>query len=234
MKHLFSVLLALSVMLQSCSDKYSISGTSSQNMLDGKVAYIKQMGDSCFVAIDSCKVVHGQFRMSGILDSIMCVSLFMGNDHCIPIVLEHGDISIRFVNSSITIGGTPLNNALYSFLTTRDSLFLQLAELPERESSMILEGYDIDYIEQTMIRKTQEFHRAIDRLETKFITNNFNNVLGVTWFMHLCNDAHRQYGYPTTTPQIDEIYGLAPEHFRCDPQIDSYMQRVNSTVFIDE
>ncbi len=234
MKHLFALLLIFITALSSCSDKYSIKGSSSQNMLDGKIAYIKQKGDSCYISLDSCKVVHGEFRMSGILDSIMCVSLFMGNDHCIPIVLEHGDISIKFVNSSITIGGTPLNNALYSFLSSRDSLFMQLAELPDRESDMILAGYALEDIEQTMLRSAQELHRAVDKLETRFITNNFNNVLGVTWFLQLCNNAHRQYGYPTTTPQIDEIYGLAPEHFRNDPQVEYYMQKVNDNIFIKE
>ncbi len=234
MKHLFALLLTITTVLSSCSDKYSIQGTSSQNMFDGKIAYIKHLADSCFIPLDSCKVVHGKFSMSGILDSIMCVSLFMGNDHCIPVVLEHGDINISFVNSTIKIEGTPLNNALYNFLTSRDSIFLQLAELPERESTMILEGYELDYIEQTMVRSAQEYRRAIDKLETTFITRNFDNVLGVTWFLQLCNDAQRQYGYPTTTPQIDEIYSLAPEFFRSNPQIDSYMQRVNEAIFTNE
>ncbi len=224
MKHLFSVFLLANI-LSACNDRYSIEGTSSQNMLDGQIAYIKHLGDSGFVSIDSCKVVHGQFSMSGILDSVMCVSLFMGNDNCIPVVLEHGNINISFVNSSIRVEGTPLNNALYSFLTTRDSLFMQLAELPARESSMILDGHDINEVEHTLMRSAQELYRAIDKLETNFITTNYDNVLGVTWFMQLCEDAHKRYGYPTTTPQIDEIYGLAPAYFRSEPKIYNYMQQ---------
>lgn len=233
-KHLLSLLFVLAGLMVSCSDKYSIQGTSSQNVLDGKIAYIKHMQDSTFVSIDSCKVVHGQFKMSGILDSIMCVSLFMGEDNCIPVVLEHGDITISFVNSSVKIEGTPLNNTLYTFLSTRDSLFMQLADLPYRESSMILEGHELTEIHRVLAQSEQELRRAIDKLETSFVKDNFDNVLGVTWFMQLCNDAHLHYGYPTTTPQIEEIYGIAPEDFRSHPNIVEYMKLVDKAMMPEE
>jgi hypothetical protein len=233
-KHLLSLLLVPALFATSCADKYSIEGTSSQNVLDGKIAYIKHMQDSTFVSIDSCKVVHGQFRMSGILDSIMCVSLFMGNDNCIPVVLEHGDITISFANSSVKIEGTPLNNSLYSFLSTRDSLFMQLADLPYRESNMILEGYELLEINRVLAQSEQELRRAIDKLETGFIKDNFDNVLGVTWFLQLCNDAFMHYGYPTTTPQIEEIYGSAPEEFKGHPRIVEYMKLVDEAMMHEE
>ena len=56
------------VLLASCSEKYTIAGSSSQSSLDGKMAYIKLMEDNVYVPIDSCEVIHGQFiieRSSG-------------------------------------------------------------------------------------------------------------------------------------------------------------------------
>lgn len=221
------LLFLMLLVFVSCADKYSITGTFTQCMFDGKMAYIKQLEDNVMKPVDSCEIVHGEFVMSGALDSVRCVSLFMGESNCIPIVLERGDINVSFANSSIKIGGTPLNDKLYEFLTLRDSLTMLLAELPHKESSMILEGYDHRDIIMQLGQKENEYRKAIDKLETNFIVDNYDNVLGVTWFLELCYGAYNQYGYATTTPQIDEIYSRAPESFRANTDIKAYMKLVD-------
>ena len=127
-------------MVISCSDKYNIAGNTSQSVLNGKMAYLKEFDDEALKAIDSCEVVHGKFNMTGILDSVRCVSFYMDNENVIPVVLEQGDINIDIVNARIRISGTPLNDSLYTFLNKRDSLVLILNDLPHRESLMILVG----------------------------------------------------------------------------------------------
>lgn len=226
MKKILLSLLPLPI-LMSCAEKYSITGTFTQCMFDGKMAYIKQLEDNVMKPIDSCEVIHGEFSMSGVLDSVRCVSLFMGEANCIPVVLERGDINISFVNSSIKIEGTPLNDKLYEFLTLRDSLTMLLAELPNKESNMILEGYDHGDIIMQLGQEENEYRRALDKLETNFIVDNYDNVLGVTWFMELCYGAYNRFGYATTTPQIDEIYSRAPENFRSNPEVSAYMKLVD-------
>ena len=165
--------------------------------------------------------------MTGILDSVRCVSFYMDNENVIPVVLEQGDINIDIVNARIRISGTPLNDSLYTFLNKRDSLVLILNDLPHRESLMILEGYSEDQSIDEINGKANALAMQLDRLETDFITRNFDNVLGVTFFMQLCNDAYKHYGYPTTTPQIDEIYGRAPQTFRDHPSVARYIRLVN-------
>ena len=86
-------------MVISCSDKYNIAGNTSQSVLNGKMAYLKEFDDEALKAIDSCEVVHGKFNMTGILDSVRCVSFYMDNENVIPVVLEQGDINIDIVNA---------------------------------------------------------------------------------------------------------------------------------------
>lgn len=217
------VLAATVALVVACSAQYSVVGRSTQSVLDGRMAYIRPTG-STTAAIDSCEVLHGKFAMSGRLDSAQVVQLFLGADVSVPIVLEEGEVSIDIGNASIVISGTPLNDRLYAFLTTRDSLSLLRAELPRVESSMILEGYDEDYILEYLGNEEMKYVRAIDQVETEFIKDNYDNILGITWFLQLCSQAYRTFGYPTTTPQIDELYLQAPETFRSHPDVVAYMK----------
>ena len=128
----------------SCAEKYVIEGTTSQYFQDGTVAYIKQFEigsrDIDFRAIDSCEVLHGKFDMTGALDSVMMVRLYMGTDN-FPMVLEPGRVTISIADNIVKIEGTELNERLYAFLTQRDSLKIMYDDLPKRESKMYLDGY---------------------------------------------------------------------------------------------
>ena len=193
------------------------------SVFDGKMVYISNLIDGKDTSLDSCEIIHGQFTMSGALDSVMCVSLDMGDFH-LPIVLESGEIRVTSENQTVKVEGTELNEVLYTFLASRDSLIMILADLPRRESAMILEGYDHDYIMHTLGEAEADVRLAMDKLETSFIIDNFENVLGVSWFMELCNETYQRMGYPNTTPQIDEIYSRAPESFRNNVNVKNYMK----------
>ena len=226
MNRLYGCVLSVVVLLAmiSCAEQYSVVGSSSESLLDGRMAYIKTIDNNSYQTLDSCEVLHGNFHMAGPLDSVRFVTLFMGDDSFIPFVLEEGDVKIEIQNSQIRIGGTPLNERLYVFFTSRDSLAMLRAELPKRESQMYLEGYSQDEILDLLSGEQIKLNMALDKLETKFITDNYDNVLGVTWFLELCNRAYNMFGYATTTPQIDEIYGQAPESFRQQPAIKAFME----------
>lgn len=205
----------------SCSDKYTITGTAMQPVTDSRMVYLRQMEDVPTM-VDSCEIVHGSFKMSGTIDSVMCLTLDMGS-YTLPIVLEQGNICVSSANSSIKVEGTPLNDRLYRFLTSRDSLIMLISGLGRQETQMILDGYDHDAILRELGEQEGEYRIALDKLETEFVTSNFDNVLGVSWFLQLCDEAYKRFGYATTTPQIDEIYGLAPEEFRNRKDIQKFM-----------
>ena len=145
----------------------------------------------------------------------MCVRMFFGKSgDNIPIILEEGNIKVIDLNNAMKVEGTPLNDKFYAFMTERDSLLFLLQELPRKESTMILDGYDHDDILRQLGEEEGTLRIAIDKLETDFVTANVDNVLGLTYFLVLCDNAYNQFGFPTTTPQIDEIYGRAPETFK--------------------
>lgn len=213
------------IIITSCAEQYSVQGISSQSTLDGRMTYIKTLGRAGNHTLDSCEVLHGKFGMSGPLDSTICVNLYLGADIFIPIILEKGNVQVSIGNSSVRMYGTPLNDRLYAFLTKRDSLNILRAELPRRESEMYLEGYTQDEIIDELAEREISLNKSLDRLETDFITENYDNILGVVWFLKLCDSAEAMFGYPTTTPQIDEIYGRAPESFRQQADVKDFMNR---------
>lgn len=210
--------------LESCSDRYSISGTSLQSIYGANMAFLKSPSNS--QTIDSCEIIHGKFNMNGLLDSVQCLALVLGNMN-VPVVLEHGNIQVSFANSSLTVSGTPLNDKFYSFLTSRDSLTMLINELPSKESRMILEGVPEDEMFKMLGEEEAELRSALDKMDSDFITDNYDNVLGVTWFLRLCNVESLKFGFPTTSPMLDEIYGKAPDSFRQNEEIVSFMNKVN-------
>ena len=123
------------------------------------------------------------------------------------------------------VEGTPLNDKFYAFMTERDSLMFMLQELPRKQTRMILDGFEEDEILRKLGEEEGSLRMAIDKLETDFVVDNFDNVLGVTYFLVLCDNAYNQFGFPTTTPQIDEIYGRAPDSFRSNKDVRLYMER---------
>ncbi len=234
MKNRFYIVVISSLVVLacvSCADKYVIEGTTSQYFQDGTVAYIKQFEVGSqnydFKAIDSCEVLHGKFDMTGALDSVMMVRLYMGTDN-FPMVLEPGKVTISIADNIVKIEGTELNERLYAFLTQRDSLKIMYDDLPKRESKMYLDGYTQQEIIQELGAEELRLQNEVDRLETRFVKDNYDNVLGVTWFLRLCYEARDYYGFVTTTPQIDEIYMQAPDSFKKNKLVLTYMSQVNN------
>ena len=61
------VLVPLMV-LAACSTNYNITGTSLQSFYDGDMVYLRPIGGEDTKAVDSCKILHGTFTMTGPVD----------------------------------------------------------------------------------------------------------------------------------------------------------------------
>ena len=72
----FLYALMAASLLASCAENYSVQGQSSVSALDGSKLYLKAIKDNELKNIDSCEVVHGQFRFSGPLDTVRMANLF--------------------------------------------------------------------------------------------------------------------------------------------------------------
>lgn len=212
--------LVVASALASCAESYSVQGASSVSALDGSKLYLKTIKDNELKSIDSCEVVHGQFRFAGLLDTVRMANLFMDEESIMPVVLEKGEINIKIDNASQTVGGTPLNDRLYEFIDFHNQLNNQMAELPHKQSQMLLEGIDEAIINQQLNMEGNEIARREDSLVTNFIIENFDNVLGPGVFMMMTSG----FRYPMLTPQIEFIMSKATDKFKNDPYVKDFYQ----------
>ena len=77
MKNILYALFVISA-FASCAESYTIQGSSSLALLDGNKLYLKAMEGRDMKTLDSCDVVHGKFRFTGLLDTTQMAALFMG------------------------------------------------------------------------------------------------------------------------------------------------------------
>jgi hypothetical protein len=137
-----------------------------------------------------------------------------------PLVLEEGDIVIRIDNAVQSVSGTPLNDSLFVFIDKHNQLANRMSELGHRQSQMMLDGIDEDQINRQLSAEADLIAAEEDRLVTRFICDNFDNVLGPGIFMMITS----QYRYPILTPQIEDIMSKATEKFKNDPYVKDYYQ----------
>lgn len=171
-------------------------------------------------SIDSARVVHGKFSFGGKMDSTMLANLFFGDLSIMPLVLEEGDVILNINETQQSVTGTPLNDSLSSFIQSKAQLDARMAELPHMESQMIMDGKDYDEVVLELGQLTQELMEENDQLVTRFIRDNYNNVLGPGMFMILTNDNP----YPALDPQIEEIITHATPYFLGHPYVKEYIR----------
>ncbi len=218
MKNIFYALFVISA-LASCAESYTIQGSSSLALLDGNKLYLKAMEGRDMKTLDSCDVVHGKFRFSGMLDTTQMAALFMGEKSVLPIVVERGDIRVRIEDTQQKVSGSPLNEVLYIFLDRHNQLQNDLIELGHQESRMMLEGIDEVTINKEISKEWNTITQREDSLVTNFVVENFDNVLGPFIFIQMSS----------SVPQVEHIWSKAPETFKQLPDVSEFYQRVTST-----
>lgn len=210
--------LALAAARTSCVGSYNVEGSSSITALDGSKLYLKAIKNNQLKNLDSCEVVHGEFHFSGTLDSVRMASLYMDDESVMPIVLEKGDIVVKIEAGRQIVSGTPLNDSLYVFIEEHNRLSNQMNELSHKQSQMLLDGIDEAAINEQLSVEAAKIASDEDRLVTKFIEANFDNVLGPGVFMMITS----QYRYPILTPQIEDLMSKATKVFKEDPYVKNY------------
>ena len=204
----------------SCSKGYRIKGTSSISNIDGKTIHVMTFDRGKWISLDSCEVLHGQFRMNGTIDTTSITTLFIDGYPIMPMILEPGKIDITISDIKFDITGTELNDSLYSFIAHKHKLDLRAEELERLESQMIMNGYAYDIIEQHIDSVYQALNSDMQELVCDFIGDNYNNVLGLCGFSMLCNGLP----YPIITPLIQSVIDNAPESFLAHPSIKQFLK----------
>ena len=183
-------------MLGSCSEQYLVSGSSNVEGLEGKMLYLRVFKDD-----DMCAIV-------------------------MPVVIEQGDVCVQIDENTQSATGTPLNDSLTSFIQKKLQIDARMAELPHLESQMIMNGIDHDQILIELGQQAHELEIENDRLITRFIRSNYNNVLGPGVFMIMTSSLE----YPILNPQIEEIISQAPPYFMNHPYVREYIKKAESNM----
>ena len=159
-----SLLVLLTVLTAASCTKYNISGTSSLEGVDGHMLYLKGISNDEIVNLDSCEVVHGKFKFSGSLDSIQVVTLCIDNDPILPVVLEDGEVIVELNEQRQQCKGTPLNDTLSAFNKRYEILMQQFDDLTHQQSQAIMNGDDMDAVNQRLAEMEHKLVEEEDRM----------------------------------------------------------------------
>lgn len=219
MKHIFYFLLAATA-LASCSSSYDIQGTSDVQNLDGHMMYLRAIQKDEMKNIDSCDVVHGQFAFRGNIDTVKVGTLVINDEGVLPVVLEEGEITIRFNTTKQTCTGTPLNDTLTSFIEKYNQITNQLADLSHQEAQAMMDGKDMTVVYRNLRQKSIELNEEFDKHITTFIEQNFDNVLGPFVFQMATSGME----VPRTNVWIDALMVKATDTFKNDKYVKEFME----------
>jgi hypothetical protein len=221
MKNIFYFLCAAAA-LASCSSSYNIQGTSDVQNLDGHMMYIKALQGNELKSIDSCDVLHGKFAFRGNIDTVKVGTLFINNEGVMPIVLEEGDITIKFNTAKQTCTGTFLNDKLNDFIEQYNQITSQIGDLSHQEAQAMMDGKDMNVVYRELQKKSNSLREEADSLITSFIEQNFDNVLGPFVF-RMATDTE----VPMTNAWIDALMLKATDSFKNDRYVKEFMEAAN-------
>ena len=214
--------LCAAAALASCSSSYNIQGTSDVQNLDGHMMYIKAIEGNELKSIDSCDVLHGKFAFRGNIDTVKVGTLFINNEGVMPIVLEEGDITIKFNTAKQTCTGTFLNDKLNDFIEQYNQITSQIGDLSHQEAQAMMDGKDMNVVYRELQKKSNSLREEADSLITSFIEQNFDNVLGPFVF-RMATDTE----VPMTNAWIDALMLKATDSFKNDRYVKEFMEAAN-------
>ena len=222
----FICFIFLLLIFTSCGNKYKIEGSSSFSGFDGKMLYVKTIQDDEWVAVDSAEIIHGLFSMKGKVDSITMATLFMDDESIMPIVLENGMIRVQISYPQFSARGTPMNNTLYDFIEKHYKMELEIEELERKEARMVMEGINIDDIRTELNIEEEKLNKDMEEYVKRFISDNYENVLGPNVFVMLCSTLP----YPILTPQIEDILNNAPYSFKNHKLVKDFVSKAKTNM----
>jgi hypothetical protein len=220
--YLFATAFCL-MSVTSCLNSYNIEGSSDISGLDSRMMFLKAVKSNELKDVDSTEIIHGKFSFTGTVDSSRIGFLIIDNNsQPLPLVLENGDIRVRINNSKTEWGGTPLNDRLYRFMKTLDSLTLQSQELQHEYDRAFMDGEDMAEVVSKLGRQNQLINMSLDTLFTQSISSNFDNVLGPGLFMIVTLGQ-----MPEMSPWVVELMSKATDNFKNDPYVKKYLENAS-------
>lgn len=210
--------------LVSCGNTYNITGTSNVSMMDGQKLYLQVPDGDNWKHVDSCDVIHGEFSFAGRIDSAKWATIYLDDETAtIPLILEDGDITVKINDSpsSTTRTGTPLNDKLNEFLRSFYQIDNDYENLSSRHSQYIMDGMSEEEANRRVAVASSKLDQRIDDLVMKYVTGNFDNILGPGIFIMV---AQALYPQPVLTPWVEDVMSKATPEFKSNRYVKEYME----------
>lgn len=217
--------VAMSVVLTSCGASYNIKGSTDVPNLDGQKFYLKTFKNEDMANLDSCDVLHGQFKFSGKTDSVALAYVTIEDTPLMPLLLEDGEIKISLNSASQDVKGTPLNDKFTAFRKDLDKIDGEISDLSRKQSQGIMNGENEDSLNIQLNKKFQELAIRKDSLITKFICNNFDTSLAAAAFQYVTIPMLMQGGMPEKDDWVESIMAKASDEFKNDPYVKFFMDK---------
>lgn len=208
------------LLMASCSTQFSIKGTSDVSMLDGHKLYLRAQSGDDVKNIDSCEVVHGKFQFHGQIDTTKVGGIFLDGQNLLPVVLEEGELEIAINAGKQSCVGSPLNEKLSDFIEKYNQLTNQIADLQHQHDKAIMDGEDMNEVNERLQKKAAELSEQEEKLITTFIEENFDNVLAPFAFQMVTSDMQ----YPMFTPWIEALLSKATDTFKNDKYVSEFVK----------
>lgn len=218
-RHILWIAGVLALVTSSCSDQYNILGSSSVDGYEGSTFYLKVPSNQGLCSYDSSEVSHGRFGFEGVLDTVCIAQLYIGDHSLLPLVIETGEISIKFTDAESVVKGGSLNERLYKFLRENSRLQNEIQSTSRDMARLIIRDATPESY-AGMERRAVQLQDRLDKLWTAFIIDNSDNVLGTAYFQEYTS----RYFYPVITPQIAKILKRAPKSFLDNPEVRIYVR----------
>ncbi len=195
-KNISLLIVALCMILASCSQSAKINVNFADHSFDGKKAYLTNYdtGDT----IDSVVVVEKNLILEENVDTAFYARLIVDGKR-FGMIVEPGEINVEW-GESIIARGTPLNDKLNVINSEFDKLDEQWEKIGED-----LKNESIN--EDEANRRNEELEKQQTDLFLKFFNENKDNAIGAWAFTNYLN--YKQF----SVSQIDSVFKTAPANF---------------------
>lgn len=218
-----AVVTVIALTFTSChKERLNIIGSTSIPELEGRMLYLRIFQNSELQVLDSAAITHGKFQFTApAKDSIIMAFLFLGDESLLPMVVNRTEpLTITLTENERRVEGSALNDTLYAFIKRKNVIDQQMAELPRRESQMILDGVDHDEILRQLSQEATLLSARENEMVMRFIKDNMDNILAPGVFMIVTSNLP----YPILNPQIEELVTLGSPTFLNDAYVAEYLE----------
>ena len=219
MRRVCNAIFVLTVLLSaiSCRRGYTVDGSIDLYGFEGEELYVVVHEHGEFVIVDSCSVRHGHFQMTGNVDSTMFSVLAHGYEPLMPLVMENGHIKVRISPSALMAEGTRYNNQLYAFLEKKNEIDNRFEDIIQRSQEEGAPLMDQNY-EDSLRSVVKDAENCI----YDFIRKHYDDPLGVSVFLMMCNGS----SLSEPTPLISRVIDGAPKKFLSNYKVREYLKRI--------